>query len=722
MRLVFFFVSVLGACTVQAQSQAPLSTPQVVISGSQTDVEASREFIAGKIVIGKKRIEESGLQNTGDLLRREPAISIGKDGRIGLLGLAGYTQILVDGSPPQGVNVFDMDLIHIERIEIIKSTTAATGPMGIAGTINIIRRKTERKAYSQIRAGGNLMGGRHGADVSWSSNGAMSSIPVSYSLTFSASRKPTSERSDYVETRQAPDASRELEYVGTQSALNQITSLIAGSDFTWTLSSEHKIKFSPDGGHFDSPQNNVEQRFWETGQRFSAQDRIENTMSIYSLPVSWNWQVDSNTSLAVKINSNRYRLKNNSSRDENWSDTDSHLRENGETREATNNSINLDFNTEVNAHQISAGAKVVRNTTARSYANLVDGDPDFSLNILGNRNEIDTHTEQLYLQDEWRIDRTLAMNIGTSFERRRYQINEARLHNRASFDMWSPSLHLSKKINGDRKRQLRFSLAQSFQPPRPEQMLVRPVINLFAPCLPDAHCKSNTIDSADSGGNPDLKPEHAVGLNASYTRGFAANSELVLELYTRNIRDKIVKDLVFEDVAWADTKRYLYRPANLGTAKVAGINVEGRLAARDISKSLADMELHGSIGVARSEVSSIPGSDNRIVEQTPWRAKLGGSYTAQSLPIKVGFEANLLPADWVRTNLNQRVYQSSQLSIGLNFSWKLNSTSKIIAGAENILRRKNVRVDEFYSDSNLLTLSTNRRSYSRISLRLETSL
>ena len=109
----------LLASQAQAQTGQPVSTQQVVVNGSQSDVDASRDAIAGKIVIGKQRIAESGVQNVGELLRREPAISIGKDGRLGLLGLPGYTQILVDGLPPQG-DALNLDLVHIERIDIVR--------------------------------------------------------------------------------------------------------------------------------------------------------------------------------------------------------------------------------------------------------------------------------------------------------------------------------------------------------------------------------------------------------------------------------------------------------------------------------------------------------------------------------------------------------------------------------------------------------------------------
>ena len=190
----------------------------MIVNGSQTDVEESRDFVAGKFIIGKQRIAESGVQNVGEILRREPAISIGRDGRIGLLGLAGYTQVLVDGVPPHGPDVFEIDLVHVERIEIIKSTTAVTGPVGIAGTINIVRRKTERKAFTQLRVGGSSTGDRGGADLAWSTNRTLSIIPLSYNLSFAASHKAAPSQSHYFQTRDVAASNPAQEFDGELSA------------------------------------------------------------------------------------------------------------------------------------------------------------------------------------------------------------------------------------------------------------------------------------------------------------------------------------------------------------------------------------------------------------------------------------------------------------------------------------------------------------------------
>jgi outer membrane receptor protein involved in Fe transport len=288
--------------------------------------------------------------------------------------------------------------------------------------------------------------------------------------------------------------------------------------------------------------------------------------------------------------------------------------------------------------------------------------------------------------------------------------------------MWSPSVHLSKRIKGDSKRQFRVSLARSFQAPGIDQMLLHPWINPFAPCGSDALCGANDIDDADSAGNPALRPERALGLNASYTHGLGADSELVVEFYSRDIEDKLGRELVLENVAWASAPRYLSRPANLGKATVRGINLEGRWSARTTWKRAPNVQLYGSLGFARSALSDLPGPDNRVAGQTPWRAKLGGTYAMQAAPLKFGFDANLLPADWIRNNERERVYQASKFTLGANANWKVSADARISLNFDNLFPKTNRRIDEYLGSSVLVRRMTDSESYSRFTIRFETKL
>lgn len=716
------FSVVLLSFQVQAQTDKqvdkPLSSSKVIVNGSQTDMDVSRDAIAGKIVIGKQRIAESGVQNVAELLRREPAISIGKDGRPGLLGMPGYTQILVDGVTPVG-DALGLDLVHVERIEILKSTTAATGPFGIAGTINIVRRKAERKAFTQTSAGASSTGGRAGASLSWLNNQIAADNPFVYNLTLSARRSSAPAASHYVETRGVGLP----EFEGDSSSSSVFQAILAASEMTWTPAPGHKLALMPDLGRIKTPSSAAERRRWTDGSALAVQQEVGATLDSVTLPVRWNWQIDADSSLMLRLAISDLRIGNDALRREENTVDATHLRRNRLRQHGRNHFLDLDYHTALaGGHEITAGGKLVRNDKDQTYDDSIDGQPDPSLQVFGRDNTTRMDSSRLYLQDEWRIDRTLALNAGLSVERRVYTFDEGAQRSRADFNMWSPSMHLSKKIGGDRKRQVRLSLARSFQPPESDQMLLHPTIDRFAPCRPGSLCGANDIETADRSGNPGLQPERALGLNLSYTHGIGSGSEVLVEGYARDIHDKTGYEFALANVPWASVPRWVVRPVNLGQARVRGVNFEGRVAGKDLSKDLSTLEVHGSLGFARSELSDVPGPDNRIDGQLPWRLKLGGSYTLKAAPLKLGVEASVLPADWVRDSVRQRIYQSGRNTLGVNGSWKIDAKSRLTLNLDNLLHKSRTRIEEYQGGPELLHLTSGNADYARISVKFDTSL
>ncbi|WP_306395778.1 TonB-dependent receptor plug domain-containing protein [Telluria beijingensis] len=717
-RFACLFI-VYSTCA-QAQTQASAPPQQVVISGAQTDVEAGQDFVAGKIVIGQKKIADSGLQNTGELLRREPAISVDKSGRIGLLGLPGYTQVLVDGQPPAG-DFMNIDLTRVERIEIAKTTFAATGPFGIAGTINIVLRKAQRKAASRLTGNARTEGGRKGMDLTWSSTAV--SDGFSHTFTLSRWRRLSTAHSDYVQTSERPGTGVIREYEGEAHTPGLYESVSASSVLAWTLDANHTLTFSPSLARFNIDGDSQERRRWMSGLNSLANQIATHPTNNVHLPLQWNWRIDADSSLAVKLVASGTRADSRRRRDELWSPGGPRQRINNQDNSTRNYMLDLDYALETeDGHRITAGAKFARNESDGSYTDLVDGLPDTSLAVLGPDTSSHLTSARLFIQDEWRINRRWAVNLGASGERRRYQLVEGPARNRPRFDLWSPSAHVSHRVGGNRKRQLRASLARSYRAPFFDELLLRPTINPYAPCPAQGLCGANGIDLADSSGNPALRPERALGLNLSYAHGFGRDSEVSVELYARDISDKNAQEVALVDVPWASAPRYVIRQANLGQARVRGLDLEARLAGKDFSPTLAHLELSGSIGLADSTLSELPGPDNHIAGQSPWRAKLGGSYSLQSLPLTLGFDASYLPEDWVRSSGSQRVYESSRPTLNLNASWNVSKATVLRLNLDNLLPQRKSRIDEFQERDSIVRLSTWNANHARIVVRFETSL
>ncbi len=708
-----------------AEEPALKSTlPEVVVTGTQTDTEARRDFVAGRIIVGRKRIEESGLQTVGDILKQEPAVSISKDGRIGLLGLPGYTQILVDGvSSNAGKSPIELDLVHVEKIEIVKSSVAEFGPFGIAGTINIVTRKIERKKNAQLQTGISTAGNKANSNLSWNYNEVEAGSPVSYNAQVSVTKRTTPTESILRQTSISSKQAEQLQWLGqTQNEKGHLDFSTSGN-VVWQLNSHNKLSFSPSAGKMIFEDNSVENRRWVSGKTMDVQQQISTPFWAMSLPLRWVFNPDEKSKLELYWISNRSISETEALREEQVSNQITTLRRNTQNVKMAGDFFTLEYKAGFpGGHDIKTGVRLSRSRQDLEYAYWINGFRDTTLDMLGLRREAIQQTGRLFAQDDWRLSDSLAFNFGLSGEQSVIDLAEGNYSSQTRYRLWSPSMHIAKKLDGDDSRQLRISLARSYQAPWVDQLTSRPQINPLASCPANALCTANTIDTADTSGNPRLQPERSLGLNLSYEHGLGANSQLALELFSRQIDNKIESSIDQTNVPWSSAPRYVSRPANLGSATVQGIELEMQAAMRDIWQNAPKLEIRGSVGLTHSQVNSLPGPDNRLDKQTPWRAKLGASYTFKDLPLKFNVSANWAPGGWVRTSTTQRIFQDRTFGLSANTTWTINQDMRLVVNLDNLVARKSRQIDEYSNNDELIHLQNDKTSHARLGMRLEIKL
>jgi outer membrane receptor protein involved in Fe transport len=257
-------------------------------------------------------------------------------------------------------------------------------------------------------------------------------------------------------------------------------------------------------------------------------------------------------------------------------------------------------------HDFKAGGHIGYGRNSNEFNNQINGAPDPSLDILGQRRNIRQNQRRLFMQDDWHLSNELALNAGLSFEDRTIDINEGEFHSEVHYHLFSPSVHIAKKIDGDEARQFRISIARTFKAPTPDQLSLRPTINPLAMCVAKEFCGMNGIETPDTAGNPGLQAERALGFNLSYEHGISADSQFSVELYSRAIERLIGTDVALETVSWSTMPRYVARPANLGSATVQGVDLEMQLSMRDIWQQAPKLEVRGSLGFARSQIDRLP--------------------------------------------------------------------------------------------------------------------
>lgn len=703
------------------------STPspaQVLVTGNLSDTKARRDFIAGKIIIGRKHIDESGLRTVEELLKREPAVTVSADGRIGLLNMPGYTQILVDGQAPMaGQGPSQLDLVHVEKIEIIKSSVAEFGPFGIAGTINVVTRKTVRKTNTQFATAASSVGGKAAANLSLSHNQSTEGSPLRYSFTLDVSQASKPVQNHVRQTLAVAGLGEQEQWQGEIRGESHSPTLLAASSVTWQRGADDTVTVSPDAYMSGGSSSDVESRRWADGTTLDVQQESRPALTMFSLPVKWVFKPDKKSQVTLWLRTNLAHMETTVARIDVPSAQARAIRDTFQHRDGYTNSAELTYKASLEGgHDVKVGANFRRTKSDYDYDYRINGQPDVSLAALGTNRLSISKNLRVFAQDEWRLSESWALNAGVSGQDSVIDVNESLYRGQTNFRLWSPSLHLSKKLGEDDKRQLRLSLARSFKAPTDDDFTVRPEINPLAPCNASGVCSANTIDTADKSGNLQLRPERSLGLNLSYEHGFGSDSQVTLELFARRIGSKIGTDITLDNVPWSTSPRYVSRPANLGDARTAGINLEMELALHDLANSAPKVTVRGSAGLARSSVSSLPGPDNRLDQQTPWTGKLGATYAMQSFPLKFDVDANWSPSVWVRTSMAERVSIARRFDLDASANWTMSKDQRVVVSVKMRAPRTAQQINEFIEREQEVRLYTDSKKYSTLGVRFETKL
>lgn len=589
------------------QADATPTPARVVVSGKQTDTDARREFVAGKIIIGRQRIEESGAENVAELLKREPSVSVAADGRVGLLGLPGYTQVLVDGAPPDaGKGLHQLNLVHVEKIEIVKSAIAEYGPFGIAGTINIITRKTARKTSTELGLSASAAGGEPGAGFTLAHNQSRAGSPLRASVNLSADHSRAAGESRQGLSTRLPGQAAQAVWEGASHSRRRAQYASLSAELAWDAGTAHGWRLSPNGGQSASRDAAAEERSYAGGQDTRTGIAARSVVRMAHLPFAWTYKPDKRSQLEMRARVSSLGLERTEDRQDSAGQSPV-LRQSYQDAGSRVRQLELSYKARLaKGHDVKLGASSLRIRETIDYRNRIDARPDPAFDFLGAERQGWSHQARLYAQDDWRVSESLALNAGLSGQHTGLGVDEGGYASRSRLRLWSPSLHLLKDIGGDDTRQLRMSLARTYRAPDRGDLALRPGINPLAPCGIGA-CGANTIDTLDSAGNPALQPERSLGLNLAYEHGIGDNSTLTAEVYVRRIDGKIGTGIALEAVPWADAPRYVSRPANLGDARVLGLNLEMDLALRDWSRSAPRINLRGNVNLTASTVSGLPG-------------------------------------------------------------------------------------------------------------------
>jgi outer membrane receptor protein involved in Fe transport len=273
----------------------------------------------------------------------------------------------------------------------------------------------------------------------------------------------------------------------------------------------------------------------------------------------------------------------------------------------------------------------------------------------------------VYSQDEWNVTPQWSVYLGARWEgiQTRVEGNTfATAHNRST--VLSPLDQTLYKLPGTKGDQVRFALTRTYRAPGLQSLIPHRFNSV-----------NNNQTDPDRTGNPNLKPELALGVDAAWEHYWSEGALVSLSASARNIDNNTRSQTVF------DGSRWVSRPVNTGHARARGLEFEAKFPLKAVIDTTTALDLRASLSRNWSSVDAIPGPNNRLFDQTPLSATLGADYklgaltTGGSFVFKNGGE--------VRLSSNQVSYESVRRDLDLYALWKFDARRQLRIAASNLL-------------------------------------
>jgi outer membrane receptor protein involved in Fe transport len=231
----------------------------------------------------------------------------------------------------------------------------------------------------------------------------------------------------------------------------------------------------------------------------------------------------------------------------------------------------------------------------------------------------------------------------------------------------SPVAQTLYKFPDKSGRQLRLALTRTYKAPTVDQLTARRYLSAL-----------NTRFAPDSSGNPGLKPELANGVDVAFEQYWTDGAMVSVRGPQRLISDYIRTRLDLDPDG-----RWIYRPLNDGDARVHSLEAEVKLPLRVLNQAAAGFDMRASVTRNWSEVSTVPGPDNRLDGQTPMSANVGLDYRRDRLSF--GASMAYQQGGWVRVSDAQIRHAHTRRDVDAYAAWKLDPHLQLRFTLNNML-------------------------------------
>jgi outer membrane receptor for ferrienterochelin and colicins len=676
---------------VVEDKKAEPAMQKIEVRGSANSYNARRDDTASKMVVNHEEIIKYGDTTVVDVLKRLPGITIGGAGRGGndirMRGLgAGYTQILVNGErPPSGFSLENVAPDLIERIEVMRSASAEFSTQSIAGTINVILKKAvagKLQREVKLSAGGSKLGRNSGLNLQISNQVGKLSYSVSGNMNYSEYHNSPRTVEEFFDR----DGNRTRLHISPGQSHGQNSSVGIGPRLVWKLDDGDSLTYQSFINFNRGDNTSASKTSYLPGDPLPyAAWNGQNGNQFANIWNNFNWvhQGENGTKLDVKATFGATRYKSNS---RNLAFYKADLLGYDTVHESDSlgrySSSNGKYTTPiVEGHALAVGWDGGLSTQHEDTLTLRE------VNFPGDVAH-DTHSVfaakvsrlALFAQDEWNLTPDWSLYVGARWEGIQTGTSGDSFAGATSrSSVFSPLMQTLYKLPGGRGDQLRFAMTNTYKAPLVYRLNPRRY-----------QSANNSLYEPDWGGNPNLKPELAFGLDASYEHYWAEGALVSISVSSRKIDDYMRDGIVL------DAGRYVNMPINAGKAETRGLELETKFPLKAVVANAPAIDLRMSVSRNWSSVDSVPYPDNRLSEQTPLSATVGIDYKNGALMTGSSFAFRNGGA--VRVSDNHISYVSVRRDLDMYALWKFNPKNQMRVSLSNLLGQGGVDEQVFFPE------------------------
>lgn len=675
------------------QKAAESKMQQVEVRGSAEAYDPRRDDTASKIVVNHDEIVKHGDTSVLDVLKRVPGVTVsganGRGGEIRMRGLgSGYTQILINGErAPAGFSIDSLAPDVIERIEVLRAATAEFSTQSIAGTINIVLKKAIKTAQRELKLGY----GRGPDFTNPTANLQLSDKAgkMSWSLAANVIHQEAGRDSPALEEGIDPAGREVLLRETASSAGTHFDAINITPRINWNLANGDTVTWQTflNANRFAMDQYSDVSTLLGSAPQFPHQGMwMTNTNRFFRTDVNWTHKLESGSKLDFKLGTAVGALRNDTHRmafDRGVPTLDSDIYSHGTDRDLS--STGKYTNPLVENHSLAVGWDMgFHNRSDARYQNdlPIGGAPAFILDEHYNG-----RVARLagFVQDEWNVTPRWSVYMGVRWEGIQTRVEGNTFdtaHARSS--VWSPLMQTLYKLPGTKADQVRLALTRTYKSPDVQSLIPHRFLSL-----------NNSSTEPDFMGNPNLKPELARGIDASYEHFWEGGGMLSASVSSRQIKDFTRQMVVFKDGRWVGM------PFNYGDARTYGLELESKFPLKTLFAAAPAIDLRASVSRNWSTVDSVPGPNNRLDQQTPLSATFGIDYKAGQLT--TGASYAFKNGGPVRITVNQMAYQSVRRDLDMYALWKFNPQYQLRLALSNVLRQDFINSGSYADASGSVT-------------------